>query len=108
MPTIEELNNKFSKNDNRGLYQQGCGFDLRKKLEIIEIYDEITAENNKAASRRELAQRAKISVGSAYKIINEIKANNITYETMERSNEKGGIGEYSFTVVDEAVLIILV
>ena len=68
MITIEELNNNFNRNNNGGVYKKGRGFSLERKVEIIHIYN---------ISCRELAMKAKISHGSANKLINEINTNNI-------------------------------
>jgi len=47
-------------------------------MEIVEIYNKMETNNNKQPSCRELAKEAKISVGMARKVINQIKVNNIT------------------------------
>ena len=80
LPTIEEIKDKLKHKNNGGIYEHGCGIDLKKKTKIVEIYSKTETDNNKQPSCCKLAIEAKISIRMACKVINQVKFNNITHE----------------------------
>jgi hypothetical protein len=100
----------ISVNSNGGFYRNGVPYDIVRKLQVVEIYQELCSEplRQKAPSWREVGEKAGVSHVYAGKVIGELESGNgILDPACKKPQRLKGPGSRSFDSFDVACLIYL-